>query len=482
MTVPSSAPSFSARTAGLLAAAFLLATALYAHPLLFPVLSQDDFQILDQSWTWQKTVEGLWLPNNEHAMPLGRLLTYIVAQLAGRPTALPFSCALTGVIGLLFGMVLAYLFVRRELGHPLYGLTAVVLFGVSSVYQQAVYWFAANFSVFALDVLLLALLSGQRYLQTGRLGWLLACVVGCGVAPCWFASGVLAGPLCCLYLLAGEKATKARSASWHFRWAPILGTVAFLAVSLPLTAPVIQHLEHYGDRTALASFQPLTGMVYTRRSVVDNLALGMVGITGVKMGTPVVPLILFVLFGLGAWWVRQSRRRRLGFLGLGLIFGSYLLIYSARATWDYDAAGMFTPSWGRYHLQPQLGLALVVCSGLPAWEGRWFRLDPTGRLTALQARALACLLGLFFLLQAPRGILCYYAANPRQAATLRLIERASAFCREHRIAADAARRELAVLHMPESTTVVNGWDFLRGSDDPRDWAPEEIREMLAAGS
>jgi hypothetical protein len=25
---------------------------------------------------------------------------------------------------------------------------------------------------------------------------------------------------------------------------------------------------------------------------------------------------------------------------------------------------------------------------------------------------------------------------------------------------------------------VDGWDFLRGSDDPKDWSPEEVREML----
>ena len=60
-----------------------------AHPAvarpLPPVLAQDDFQILAQSWTWQKTLDGLWTPNNEHAMPLGRLLTFAVVQLAGRP-------------------------------------------------------------------------------------------------------------------------------------------------------------------------------------------------------------------------------------------------------------------------------------------------------------------------------------------------------------------------------------------------------------
>jgi hypothetical protein len=168
-------------------------------------------------------------------------------------------------------------------------------------------------------------------------------------------------------------------------------------------------------------------------------------------------------------------------LGAGLIFGSYWLIYSGRAMWNYDEVGMFTPSWSRYHLQPQLGLALLICGGLPAWEGRWFRLDPSGRLTLGQKRALALLLGLCFLIQAPRGLLCYYAPNPQQAATLRLIERTSDFCKAHHISAEAARRELGFLKLPESNTIVNGWDFLRGSDDPKDWSPEEVHEMLKSG-
>jgi hypothetical protein len=465
-------------TAFLVGTVFLAALLLYVHPLLFPVLAQDDFQILAQSWTWQKTLDGLWTPNNEHTMPLGRLLTFAVAQLAGRPTALPFAGVLTGVVGLWIGMALTYVFVRRELGSPWYGLTALILFGVSSVYQQAVYWFAASFSVYALDALLLALLAAQRYRQTGRGRWLFVCGLCCVVAPGWFASGVLAGPLCCLYLLPRDDVGLTRlKQPWHTlaALAPLVGTIVFLGVSLPLTAGMIQHLEHYRNQnlTAVEAFQPLTGAWYTVRSVVDNLALGVFGITGVTVGPVAAPPLFIVVIAAGVWWAHRSPRRRLAWLGAGLIFGSYLLIYSGRAMWNYDNVGMFTPSWSRYHLQPQLGLVLLICGGLPAWEGRWFRLDASGRL--------ALLLGLCFLIQVPRGLLCYYAPNPQQAATLRLIERTSAFCIAHHISAEAARRELSELKMPESNTIVNGWDFLRGSDDPKDWSREEVRGMLEDG-
>ena len=475
-------PPRPSSTSVLFAAAVLASLALYARAAFSPVLVQDDFQILAQSWTWPKTVDGLWAPNNEHAMPLGRLLTFSVGQLAGRPSRLPFVCLLAGLTGLLVALPLLYLFVRRELGHPLYGLTAVMLFGVSSVYQQAVFWFAASFSVFALDGLLLALLAAQRYRQTARLGWLFACALGCALAPCWFASGVLAGPLCGLYLLPeGGKDRPFRLGPLARCLVPLLGTAAFLAVSLPRTAGVIQHLEHYHDLTAVQAFQPLTGAGYTVRSVVDNLALGFFGVTGVTVGPIAAPILFAVLIAVGGWWAYRSPRRRLALLGAGLIFGSYLLIYSARATWGYDGpTGMYTPSWSRYHLQPQLGLTLLICGGLPAWEGRRFRLD-AGRLTPGQTQALAWLLGVCFLVQAPRGLLCYYAPNPRQAETLRRIGRVSDFCQERRISAETARRVLGPLPMPESNTIVDGWEFLRGSDDPREASPGDLAELRKGG-
>ncbi len=262
----------------------------------------------------------------------------------------------------------------------------------------------------------------------------------------------------------------------------MLATALFLAVVLPITLPIIQHLEHYDSRglTALQAFQPLRGAWTTVRSVVDNLGLGAIGISGLTVGPFLAPALLALLVAAGVWWARRSPRRRLALLGAGILFGSYLLIYSGRAAWDYDAVGMYTPTWSRYHLQPQLGLVLIVCGGLPAWEGRWFLLDATGRLTAGQVRALAWMLGLSLLIQAPRGALGYYPENPRQAETLKRIERVSAFCRDHRISADAARRELGVLAMPESITVVNGWEFLRGSDDPKDPSPEELHDLHEA--
>src|SRR5262249_13670368 len=161
----------------------------------------DDFQILVRSWTWQRTWDDLWVPANEHAMPVGRLTTWALVQLASRASAVPQVAAFQGPLAVIVGALLLYLFVRRELGHPLYGLVAAALFGVSTVYGQAVYWFSSSFSILTLDTLLLALLAAQALRRTGSWLYLHLCVLAVALAPTWFASGILAGPLCALYLL-----------------------------------------------------------------------------------------------------------------------------------------------------------------------------------------------------------------------------------------------------------------------------------------
>ncbi|HXG13455.1 MAG TPA: hypothetical protein VNK04_27095 [Gemmataceae bacterium] len=383
-------------------AAGLAMLALYAYPTLRPLLLQDDSQILLKSANWQRAWQNLWLPSNEHAMPLGRLSTWLLIKVAGRPTAVPYAAGLQGVIALLAGMGLVYLFVRRELGQPLYGLTAMALFGVSTVYQQAVYWFAASFAVLALDILLLALLAAQRWRQTGQPRALALCVAAAALAPAWFAAGILAGPLCCLYLLisdrkqssagAGRLAAAQALVPYLCSLVPLVGSLIFLMVSLPRTAQHILHLEHYQQKTALEAFQPLTGLEYTGRSLVENLALGMFGLAGVELPGWAILVGLGALTAAGWWWWRGVPQRPLLVLGLGLILSSYLLVYSARADWGY--AGMSQPNWSRYHLLPQLGLTLFLCGGLPHWlaapspptplprnggEGRNPPLSPPGR-------------------------------------------------------------------------------------------------------
>jgi hypothetical protein len=369
------------------------------------------------------------------------------------------------------------------------------------VYQQAVYWFAASFSLLALDTLLLALLAAQQYRRTGHPLHLGLCALGCALSPCWFGSGILAGPLCCLYLLWPEQAAggnRPATAGARLRFAllrstPLLGSALFLAVSLPLTARTIMHLEHYEKifhTNAVGAFRPGTGLLLTCKSLVENLLLGAVGVSGVSFGPWVEVCLLVSMAAAAAWWWWQAPDRRLLLLGLGMIFGGYLLVYSARALWFIDENGGFAPinepRWSRYHVLPQLGLALYVCGGLPAFNRGLFALRPDGGLTWRQACAMTCLIYLCFAVQFPRAIIGANAAYDLtqmkeftdQMDTLRWIEKVDRCCREQRIGADAARRVLPDLDIPWSLHSVNGWVFLRGSPEPVERSDEEVKKIL----
>jgi hypothetical protein len=471
---------------------------LYARSFVGPVIWYDDFQILTQSRAWQRTCDGLWVPQNEHTMPLGRLFCFALERLAGRLPVVPFLTCLVGPSALLLGLGLVYVFVRRELGHPFYAVLALVLFAVTSVYHQAVWWFAASFAVLSMDTMLLGLLAVQCWRQTGRGLYLDLAVLACLLAPGWFALGILAGPLCCLYLMQNAESRMQNERQknrpfilhsafciLHSRWTllPLAGTALFLAISLPRTAEAILYASHYDGQTAVEAFQPRVGLEYTARSLVDNLVLGLFGITGVALPVWCIAVILPVLVAVGIWWWRQASDHRLMLLGLGLIGTTYMLCYSARALWDYDQ--MIDGRFARYHLLPHLGLVLFFCGGLPGREGRWFTLDSSGALTARQHRLLYWLIGVCLVVHLPRGLVCgsptdwrQFAQVREQQAALGRIEEVEDRCRRYHISAADARKALGRLDVPLSLDVIDGWDLLVGSDDPRPLPPEEIKRLL----
>jgi hypothetical protein len=97
------------------------------------------------------------------------------------------------------------------------------------------------------------------------------------------------------------------------------------------------------------------------------------------------------------------------------------------------------------------------------------------------------LIGVCFLMQLPRGLVCssptgrdQFAEVRQQQAALRRIEEVDSLCRQHHISAAAARQALGRLDVPLSCDVIDGWEFLIGSDDPRPLPPEEIKRLLDA--
>jgi hypothetical protein len=458
----------------------LTSLALHSLPLLYPMLWLDDFQMLAQSWTWHDTWANLWIPNNEHSMPLGRLSTWILVQVAGRPTRIPQTLACQGPVALLLALVLVYLLVQRETGQPFLGLLAIIFFGVSSRYQGAVNWFAATFALLSLDTILLSLLAAQRWRQTGRPYHLALSAFWAALAPGWFGSGLLAGPLSALYLLCPVPSSRHpsrpvpcpgdRTRGW-LGLIPLAGTGLALALSLPQNAKEILNLPRVEvEGTAWQTFDLLTGALYTARSLVDMVPATL-GVWGWTCPVPVVVPGLIVLTGLASWWWWRANHRRLMWVGLGFILTSYLLIYSGRAYMSYEGA------YGndRYHLFAHLGLVLFVCGGpLPcSFEARS---RPRALVLAL------ALFGLLTLTQIPR---CHRSGqDPQQQVDFQRIEKVDSLCRLHHMDAETARKALppfdiaGCFEREVDGHVLSGWDFLRGSDTPRPISLEQARQIL----
>ncbi len=461
-----------------LAGLVLLTTlVLHAPRVAFPVLLYDDFWFLRDSWTWRAACDNLWKPVNEHAMPLNRLTTWVLVWLAGSAPALPYVLALQGPLALLVCTALVYFFLARELGHPVYGLAGMALFGVTSQFVEAVSWYAATFALIALAFLLLGLLAAQGWRRHPRPRHLLGCVLWPALAPSCFAGGVLAGPLCALYLLLPPPRGAARPRGWPLvAAAPLLGTALFLAVSLPRVGGAIVHAEHYDGKSAFEAIRLDVGLVYSARSLADNLLLGTFGISGVVLPAVVVLFVLAGMVAAGAWWWRRASHRPLLLLGLAFVFSSYLLVYSARAEWKYEQIVV----WSRYQVFAHAGLVLFLAGGLPRWHS-WLTAG-SGRWAPTRGRVWLTALLVFWVTQTLRCLPFLYIQQnngPRQHAQLRRIEAVDGLCRRHQIAAADARAALEPLPMIYGEEE-NGWELLRGSDDPRATDPAEVRRLLGA--
>jgi hypothetical protein len=193
-----------------------------------------------------------------------------------------------------------------------------------------------------------------------------------------------------------------------------------------------------------------------------------------------LPLAGVLLLGAvlaGAWWWYRAADRRLLLLGLGCIFSSYLLVYSARAEWPYTERP-YLHAWNRYHLIPQLGLTLFVIGG---WPRRRDGAEPADVLSRRQVAFLGALIGILFVIHLPRGIIAArYWHEPGQMAVLRQIDEMDARCRRYHIDRDTARAALDWLEVPGCYHRENGWELLRGSSDPYPVSVAAARQMLGA--
>jgi hypothetical protein len=246
---------------------------------------------------------------------------------------------------------------------------------------------------------------------------------------------------------------------------------------LPRNAERIMHLSHFQGQTLTESFHLDKGIMYTCRSLVDNLFVGTLGYTGAMFPWPAPVIVLLVLlFCLAGYWWWLARDRRLLLLGAGCILVSYVLTYSARAEWPYHQLR----TWTRYHVFPHLGLVLFICGGLPRWQ-RWLLQDWTAPAAHWRRFVLCLVLAriceLIFIVQMPRSLFSV-TGNSQQQRELQRIAAVDARCRELGISAETARQALPPFKLWSCDEEISPWEFLHGSPDPRPISVEQARQLL----
>jgi hypothetical protein len=456
---------------------------LYVPWIAEPHIRYDDFNFLTKSRTWSETRANLWQPMNEHVMPLSRIAAGTLMAVVQPQSAIPRAAQIHGVLAVVLGMWLLYAFVRRELGHSLYGVIGMTLWGVTSTYYECVTWYSASFFILALDMTLAGLLAAQACRRGGGRYALAVCAVCCALAPAFHGTALLAGPWCTLYLLLPQREDPPMPSPRAQRMAmaavPLLGSMAFVVAGLTASAGRIVRAEHYRGKTIFGAFDPIEGLQNTLRTLADNQIAGAFGIWDrhSTFSWPIVLTMVAALVVLGLIWWRAAPSRRLLALGVAMTIGSDLLVYSARVDWNYERS---VHNWTRYHLFPHLGLVLFLLGGLPRFEGRWFALAPGSRLSCRQGLTLAGLIAVLFACHWPRTSQSHFPVPPEQIAVLRQVERVDARCRMAGIDGATARRALGFLQFPFGVDGDNAWEFLRCSPSPVAMTVDEARALLGS--
>ena len=461
-------------------AASLAVVALYAPWIAQPHLRYDDFGFLTTARTWSETRANLFVPMNEHVMPMARFAAGVLVSLTPQQSRLPAHAQIQGVLAVIAGMWLLFAFVRRELGHSFYAVVAMVAWGVTSTYYECVTWYSASFFTLALDLTLAALLAAQTYVRRRRQSALLACALFCMGAVAFHSTAILAGVWCGWYIFLGQRA-HSPAVPWPQRAfaaaAPALGTIAFSAFALLAAGHKVLGASHYRGKTIFAAFDVREGVENTLRTIVDNQVPGAFGLWHKfwVVPFPAVLAICAVLAVTAALWWRVAPHRRMLALGLAVLVTSNLIVYGARADWSYERS---VHNWTRYHLFPHLGLVLFVVGGLPYFAGRWFVLT-SPRLSRRQTIALGGLIAVALLVHWPRTHRSHFFF-PSQIEILRRVERVDRYCRLAAIDGETARQGLPFVHFPLGYPDDNAWDFLRGSSSPVPASVEAVRRQLQA--
>lgn len=355
----------------------------------------------------------LFTPFNEHMAPLFQGVSVTTWNLSHHSITLaPLAFTMASLVPHILALIVLGVLLRRETDSNTMALVGVAMQGLSALITETFSWYSASsFSWAMLGTLVAIDAAGRASNALGRARhlWLFVAAMSAFLAPGFCAIGLLAGPLAMLRL------------GWRFRAVvPLIGTVCYLAVCLPL---------RYGSLVS-RSLERNLDLAATLRNVactpVDVLLPGLIGRPdGSLLPDFLAMAISAVLLISGLVWAWRDRNARSNVLvGLGLIVGGYLLAFGARSA---DApAGLRQVQ--RYQLFPQLGFVLLASLGLSRLLKRFDRSSLQTWSVGWMAAAMLLVVQL-----GPIREHAKFYRWPDQARTLEAIERLAETCRREGI-------------------------------------------------
>ncbi len=321
-----------------------LGAVIFASFLIFlPVLRSryffDDFEHL--ALIAQQDGFGMWLfvPHNEHTVPLMRLLYYLCFNGWGADPA-PFAAAV--LIVFLANVALLYSVSRDFLEHFLSRFSAAALFGFSLVYSEALYWPGASHVTFSLFWMLLMIKAQTHFCRSRKTGWAFASGAAAFCCASCFSIGILSLPFALLFQFlflknpeSGWKEELKNVTGPAVGWAMFV--IIFLTFSGDASGTTLERLDISGG--LLFSFQAL--LLLCR----DQLHL-----PGLWL-----PVLVVLAISVAVGYAGKPKVRRLLVFIAAWIVASFLIVFPFR-TWLGESA----LESGRYYLYPAAGLAWLI--------------------------------------------------------------------------------------------------------------------------
>jgi hypothetical protein len=303
----------------------------------------------------------LFRPFNEHVAPVFEVVTTLAWDLSGRHlTHAPMAFTLASFVPFVLILIALVVLVRRELESYTSAIAAALVFGVSSVYAEAIYWYSASSFSWALLCTIVVLIWSESASRAPAPLSCIGAIAAAALAPACSAIGMIAGPLGTIRILAANRLTTRKSLLAAFM--PAAGTLLYLMLYLVFRPHDVFVTE--GERRITI----VDGLIAACRAPVEVLLPGLAGLRFDRPGLPIALILTLTALGFVVilWWALKSSARPLIVSAAGLIVGGYGLTYAVR--------GHHGPYWllqvERYHLFPQAGMALLAVVAFHNWLRR----------------------------------------------------------------------------------------------------------------